>query len=91
MRRNKMDESNVIDGKLINLHEVLLVEILVKYPKYEQIYGCILITFKNGATTELFNIEGGYPEGFEEVPLKKKELRETMKEYFDSTVDAIQD
>ena len=86
-----MDESNVIDGKLINLHEVLLVETKIIHRQYDQIYGCIVITFKNGSTTELFKIKGGYPKDTVEISLKKKELRESMKEYFDSTVDAIQD
>jgi hypothetical protein len=67
--------------KLINVDEILLVEIIIKYPKYDQLYGCILITFKNSITTEILKTEKGYPEHLESTKVKEELLTEMEREF----------
>ena len=72
----------ILGKKMVNVNEILLVEISVQYPEYERLYGCILITFKNGVTTEILKTEKGYPK-HSQIPEAKKELEEEMERDLD--------
>ena len=78
-----MNNMIVLGKKMINVDEIMLVETSIVFSKYDPVYGCILITFKNGVTTEILKNETtighGCPEGFDEVREAKKELQEIME------------
>ena len=78
-----MNNMIMLGKKMMNVNEIMLVEISIVYSKYDPVYGCILITFKNGVTTEILQTDTtvgcGYPEGFDEIAEAKKELQEMME------------
>ena len=82
-----MNNMIMLGKKMINVNEIMLVEISIVFPKYDPVYGCILITFKNGVTTEILKedttVGCGYPEGLDEPREAKKELQEIMERDLD--------
>jgi len=83
-----MNNMIILGKKMMNVNEIMLVEISIQYPQYERLYGCILITFKNGVTTEILKTEKGYPKLLkaEEV---KKELAKEMEKDLDIVTNII--
>lgn len=78
-----MNNMIVLGKKMMNVNEIMLVEISIVFPKYEKVYGCILITFKNGVTTEILNenttVNVGWPKSYDEIKEAKQELQEMME------------
>ena len=88
-----MNNMIILGKKMINVDEIMLVEISIVFKRHEKAYGCILITFKNGVTTEILNtvttIGHGYPEGFDEIKEAEKELQEMMERELEITTRII--
>ena len=88
-----MNSMIILGHKMVNVDEILLVEMSMVFKRHEKAYGCILITFKNGVTTEILNtvttIGHGYPEGYNETKEAEKELQEVMARDLEITTRII--
>ena len=78
-----MNSMIILGHKMVNVDEILLVEMSMVFKRHEKAYGCILITFKNGVTTEILNenttVNVGWPKSYDEIKEAKQELQEMME------------